>query len=151
MPNTLPAACSPSHTCKRCEREAGALGRGALIPCARCPLAYHLECMPEAVLASRKTRVWLASSGVQHLTAAQIWPLHHGRPYSGRLSYPPMGNIRHHSVGLSHLLSCTYQCNDYMRRCSSKADMLRSSSNQVSSWMAGQQTGADVCRGAAVG
>ena len=67
----LHAACSPSHTCKRCEQEEGAPGGGALIACARCPISYHLECMPEAVLASRKTRVWLASSGIQQLLAPE--------------------------------------------------------------------------------
>lgn len=71
-------ACSPSHACKRCEEEDGAQGRGALISCARCPIAYHLECMPEAVLASKKKRVWLASSGEQCVAAAQTRLLPHG-------------------------------------------------------------------------
>ena len=56
-------ACSPSHTCKKCEQEDGAPGRGTLIPCARCPTSYHLECMPEPVLSSQKKRVWLNKPG----------------------------------------------------------------------------------------
>ena len=71
-------ACSPSHTCKRCEQEEEAPGKGALIPCARCPIAYHLGCMPEAVLASKRKRVWLAGSGMQHAAAAQSWLLPDG-------------------------------------------------------------------------
>ena len=61
--NHFLTACSPSHNCKKCEQEDGAPGKGALIPCARCPISYHLDCMPEPVLSSQKKRVWLNKPG----------------------------------------------------------------------------------------
>lgn len=54
---------SPQHSCSVCQQGEGASDRGQLIPCARCPVAYHLLCLPQQVLDSETYRVWLNKQG----------------------------------------------------------------------------------------
>ena len=56
--------CSPLHVCKRCgemENEE----KGMVIPCRRCPVAYHAHCLPKKFLNSPVTRVWLSKKDVE--------------------------------------------------------------------------------------
>ena len=58
--------CSPLHTCKACggyaEDSADAGKQLELVPCRRCPVAYHRRCLPEELPRCRQpgARVWLA-------------------------------------------------------------------------------------------
>ncbi len=54
---------SPQHTCDVCKQGADATDKGQLIPCARCPVAYHLHCLPPEILDSPNHRVWLNDKG----------------------------------------------------------------------------------------
>ncbi|BDA49308.1 probable histone-lysine N-methyltransferase, H3 lysine-36 and H4 lysine-20 specific isoform at N-terminal half [Coccomyxa sp. Obi] len=48
----------PSHTCRKC-REPGTEEKGEVIQCRRCPVAYHVGCLPKTILKSPVTRVWI--------------------------------------------------------------------------------------------
>jgi hypothetical protein len=58
----LDVMCSPLHRCgaKDCDNT-----EGGIIGCRRCPIAYHEECLPLAVLVTRNRefgrRVWIAT------------------------------------------------------------------------------------------
>ncbi len=61
---TRNVCCSPQHTCDVCKQGAEAADeKGQLIPCARCPVAYHLHCLPPEILNSPIHRVWLNEQG----------------------------------------------------------------------------------------
>jgi hypothetical protein len=47
------------HTCKKCGKsDNAAFGTRELIPCRRCPTAYHEECMPDDLFFAQPKRVW---------------------------------------------------------------------------------------------
>lgn len=56
--------CSPLHTCRSCGGDESDTGKGELIPCRRCPKAFHEHCMPRSLLdlpgKNRKQRIWVA-------------------------------------------------------------------------------------------
>ena len=60
--------CSPQHTCDVCKQGVEAKDKGQLIPCARCPVAYHLHCLPPDILDSPICRVWLNEQGEPDLS-----------------------------------------------------------------------------------
>lgn len=73
----MPVGRSPLHTCAECEQgDAAAAEKGQLIACARCPLAYHLRCMPQQVLDFQQRRLWLDKAGDLQLNSRS--PLHSG-------------------------------------------------------------------------
>ena len=57
---------SPLHTCKRCGGSESDSNKGELVPCRRCPKAYHEHCMPAPLLdtcipgKNRVQRIWIA-------------------------------------------------------------------------------------------
>ncbi|KAL3133843.1 hypothetical protein ABBQ32_008313 [Trebouxia sp. C0010 RCD-2024] len=54
----------PLHTCKRCGGDESNTGKGELVPCRRCPKAFHEHCMPASLLdlpgKNGKQRIWIA-------------------------------------------------------------------------------------------
>lgn len=54
----------PLHTCRSCGGDESDTGKGELIPCRRCPKAFHEHCMPRSLLdlpgKNRKQRIWVA-------------------------------------------------------------------------------------------
>lgn len=53
---------SKLHTCGTCKQPGDSDSKGELVPCRRCPLAYHRHCVPWALADPDATprRVWLA-------------------------------------------------------------------------------------------
>lgn len=56
--------CSPSHICKRCN-EGETEEKGIVIPCRRCPVSYHVNCLPKKILNSPVTRVWISKKDIE--------------------------------------------------------------------------------------
>ena len=55
--------CSPLHICK-CGEDETITGKGELVPCRRCPKAFHEQCTPRSLLhlprGNHKRRIWIA-------------------------------------------------------------------------------------------
>lgn len=64
--NTCSTCCSPLHTCRKCGKDQSDM-KGELVPCRRCPKAFHEHCMPSSLLEppndrkreSWKRRIWM--------------------------------------------------------------------------------------------
>lgn len=57
---SLCCGCSGLHSCANKQCKQVVQDCGELIPCRRCPEAYHEKCMPEDLLKVRDGRIWIA-------------------------------------------------------------------------------------------